>query len=442
MLYDLFICHASEDKDSFVRPLAKELRSHHVEVWFDEFSLVVGDSLRESIDKGLAQSRFGVVVLSPSFFQKRWPKRELNGLVAREMAGEEFIILPVWHGVTHEDVVRHSPPLADVAALDSKKGVRSITRELLRRVRPQQSPLVIARDELIAFGLRPPVVTDEWWLQVVLDSSRLDGWGMGIPEQSVWGRWSFPLPDSNGEPQAMGERLAWTAWQRDWIETADAKKISQVTRPETVLEFIASQRGLTETCHDFPIFLATYAPQLTIQGFGGPFEADFDLLMKRDSRADELALRRPAPQRGDPANIACQFVQGDIGGPRSTYYDHFDYLIWLLSDASNWLPRDIRELLQRGMREWDVWPRADQMMRDWDRPFLKAIWNAREKKKNFTLTEPLREDLLRLIERSLAKLQLTESAAELQRRFIGLSYIDYFVTNQSEHQRQRRMKKR
>src|ERR1041385_3805320 len=101
MLYDLFICHASEDKDSFVRPLAKELRSHHVEVWFDEFSLVVGDSLRESIDKGLAQSRFGVVVLGPSFFQKRWPKRELNGLVAREMAGGRSIHFACCAGGSH-----------------------------------------------------------------------------------------------------------------------------------------------------------------------------------------------------------------------------------------------------------------------------------------------------------------------------------------------------
>lgn len=156
MLYDVFICHASENKESFVRPLAKALRKQNIEVWFDELSLVVGDSLRESIDKGLAQSRFGAVVLSPAFFQKRWTQRELNGLVARQMAGEETVILPIWHGVSHEDVLSYSPPLADVRAIDSKKGVRHVVRELLRRVRPQQSPLVVAREELIGWGLRPP----------------------------------------------------------------------------------------------------------------------------------------------------------------------------------------------------------------------------------------------------------------------------------------------
>ena len=78
MLYDAFICHASEDKNDFVRPLAERLRQEHVEVWYDEFSLNVGDSLRRSIDRGLAQSRFGIVVLSPSFFRKHWSQWELD----------------------------------------------------------------------------------------------------------------------------------------------------------------------------------------------------------------------------------------------------------------------------------------------------------------------------------------------------------------------------
>ena len=78
MLYDAFISHASEDKDSLVRPLAEALRDHHVEVWYDELSLQVGDSLRRSIDRGLAKSRFGVVVLSPAFFAKEWPQWELE----------------------------------------------------------------------------------------------------------------------------------------------------------------------------------------------------------------------------------------------------------------------------------------------------------------------------------------------------------------------------
>ena len=64
MLYDAFICHASEDKDELVRPLAVALEEHHLKVWYDEFTLRPGDSLRRSVDAGLARSRFGIVVIS------------------------------------------------------------------------------------------------------------------------------------------------------------------------------------------------------------------------------------------------------------------------------------------------------------------------------------------------------------------------------------------
>ena len=96
MLYDVFICHASEDKEPFVRPLAESLQAEHVEVWFDEFSLKLGDSIRRSIDRGLRQSRFGVVVLSPAFFEKNWPQYELDGLINREMKGRDIIIELNW----------------------------------------------------------------------------------------------------------------------------------------------------------------------------------------------------------------------------------------------------------------------------------------------------------------------------------------------------------
>jgi len=84
--YDAFISHASEDKDDLARPLAEFLKKAGFSIWYDEFQLRVGDSLRRSIDKGLANSRFGIVVLSPNFFAKNWPQYELDGLVAKEIA--------------------------------------------------------------------------------------------------------------------------------------------------------------------------------------------------------------------------------------------------------------------------------------------------------------------------------------------------------------------
>ena len=114
--YDVFICHAGEDKGDVVRPLAHALRARDVEVWYDEFVLKIGDSLRRKIDKGLIACRFGVVILSPSFFGKGWPNHELDGLVTREIAGNRQLILPVWHNVTKVDVIGYSPSLADKLA--------------------------------------------------------------------------------------------------------------------------------------------------------------------------------------------------------------------------------------------------------------------------------------------------------------------------------------
>jgi hypothetical protein len=116
--WDLFISHATEDKESIVQPLANALASFGLRVWYDEFTLTAGDSLSRSIDKGLADSNYGVVVLSPAFFEKHWSEYELRGLTAREISGRK-VIIPIWHNVTRNQVLKFSPPLADKLALKS-----------------------------------------------------------------------------------------------------------------------------------------------------------------------------------------------------------------------------------------------------------------------------------------------------------------------------------
>ena len=90
--YDVFISHATEDKDEVARPLANALTAEGLQVWYDEFELRIGDSIRRKIDSGLARSRFGVVIISPFFFAKNWPQYELDGLVTREMTGQQEIL--------------------------------------------------------------------------------------------------------------------------------------------------------------------------------------------------------------------------------------------------------------------------------------------------------------------------------------------------------------
>lgn len=135
--YDVFVCHASEDKDMIVRPLAKALREEGRSVWYDEFELRIGASLRRSIDAGLSNSRFGAVVLSESFFAKGWSNYELDGLVTREVAQNGTqIILPIWHRVTKDEVTAYGPSLADKLALrTSESTVREIAAEIAGVIR-------------------------------------------------------------------------------------------------------------------------------------------------------------------------------------------------------------------------------------------------------------------------------------------------------------------
>jgi hypothetical protein len=128
---DVFISHASEDKEDVARPLADELRRHRYTVWLDEYTLRLGDSLRRRIDEGLGSSRYGVVILSPSFFQKPWPQRELDGLIALETADGRKRVLPVWHNLTADMVARYSPILADRLAVSTSLGIEVVVSQII-----------------------------------------------------------------------------------------------------------------------------------------------------------------------------------------------------------------------------------------------------------------------------------------------------------------------
>lgn len=128
--HDVFISHASEDKDDFVRPLANALIRQGLNVWYDEMTLRIGDSLRQKIDKGLANSRVGLVVLSPSFIKKGWTNYELDGIVTRTVSGEQ-VLLPIWHNITKQQVVDFSPSLADkVARSTATHTIEEIAQEI------------------------------------------------------------------------------------------------------------------------------------------------------------------------------------------------------------------------------------------------------------------------------------------------------------------------
>lgn len=136
MKWDYFISHASEDKIAIAQPLASYLSRAGFRVWYDEFSLKVGDSLLQSIDSGLSGSDFGIAILSPNFFAKKWPKSELSGLFSLESGRKK--ILPVWHDITASEVASYSPIIADRLAVSSDKGLQIVADSIVSASFPKR----------------------------------------------------------------------------------------------------------------------------------------------------------------------------------------------------------------------------------------------------------------------------------------------------------------
>jgi len=130
-LFDVFVSHATEDK-AYVGPLVQALEEAGIRVWFDKATLEWGDDLRPAIDRGLTNCRYGIVVFSQAFLRKKkWTEYELNSLFAREQSGKK-LILPIWHGITHDDLIQYSPAFADrFAKLSSTDSYADIVASLL-----------------------------------------------------------------------------------------------------------------------------------------------------------------------------------------------------------------------------------------------------------------------------------------------------------------------
>lgn len=116
--YDVFISHASEDKEDFVDEFYETLTELGVKVWYDSLNIAWGDSLRSKIDNGLKNSKFGIVVISPAFISKGWTQYELDGLFQIEMTNGKTV-LPIWHKITKNEVQEFSATLAGRKAMST-----------------------------------------------------------------------------------------------------------------------------------------------------------------------------------------------------------------------------------------------------------------------------------------------------------------------------------
>ena len=434
--YDVFICHAGEDKEDFVRPLAQALRDKRLKVWYDEFQLTVGDSLREAIDKGLARSQYGIVVLSPHFFTKRWPQRELNGLVAREDAEGSKLILPIWHNIELDEVARHSPLLADLYPIRSSCGLEKVVDELLRKLCPDENPLNVAREYLIEKGYSPTVFTDEWWL-IVKECQVAQ---LQYPDLNLGRRWIFPLPYLDAEDsKEVGLNLANTALQMDWSYDGEDRKICQLTPPEQVHEYLREWPDLLECARVNPGVLAMYVPQLTINGFDTDLADVFDPLLEpgredtyrfrygtadtTDGHAplcgDLIAWRHPTYGNYTDPELAYSFVRAHDSHYSRELFTAFECLTWLLCDESNWMPSQLCEKLLNGMRNTtSLW--SSDVFRS-SNHFSKCLRT--RSRSSFKLTRTIKSDIEEMFAAALDELQIQDEPATIAKRFIDGDFI-------------------
>ena len=262
------------------------------------------------------------------------------------------------------------------------------------------------------------------------------------------------------DSSSRGERLAWVVMQYLWQEEAEAQSITQMTPPDGVLEFIASQPGLMEICEHMPTTLLEFAPQLAIPGFAGPLEHRIEEEFQASLReyegrrvrqdkggsglttnglcpacSEEFALRHPTFGDYEPAMVACGFVQGNGAGlgPYTNAYPAFDHLIWLFSSGSDWLPGPHRAYLLQGMKEWGVWPwMSTARDSNYDSIHSSALWRQLRDaldstESEISLTADARLDLSERILHTRDKLGLPESVESLIERFMEERVIETWL---------------
>lgn len=126
---DIFLCHAWDDRGSSAKELSDYLEAQGVTVWFSEKDILLGSPLLREIDKGLARSRVGIVLVTPAFLKRiegsGIADKELSVLLARDL------LVPIVHGTTYEALREVSPMLASRTGLSTSENTMAVIAEKL-----------------------------------------------------------------------------------------------------------------------------------------------------------------------------------------------------------------------------------------------------------------------------------------------------------------------
>jgi hypothetical protein len=138
MKWDYFISYSHEDRMTIAQPLANSLKDAGFKVWYDEFSIKLGDNLLSSIDKGLANSRFGIVIISHSYLSKNWTFRELSSLLEFETF-EKKVVLPILHNISIEELRKKTPIISSKIMVSTIKGIPFVLKSIVDASFPERT---------------------------------------------------------------------------------------------------------------------------------------------------------------------------------------------------------------------------------------------------------------------------------------------------------------
>lgn len=135
MPWDVFISHASEDKEAVALPLKRALEQAGFSCWIDQEQISLGGGLPRRIDAGLARSSFTVVIASPSYFTKAWTRKEMDAAVARDVTRRTETVLVVLHEMTIKELQDESPMTAVLLAVPWTQGISRVVVQIAGAIR-------------------------------------------------------------------------------------------------------------------------------------------------------------------------------------------------------------------------------------------------------------------------------------------------------------------
>lgn len=136
--YDVFISHASKDKEEYVDELNRAVKKLGINVFYDSDVLSWGDNWKQVILNGTADSEFAIIVISQNFFGREWTERELNEFLGQQNESGQKIVLPLLHGISRRELLDHYPALEEIQYINtadfSKEEIAILlAKELIKR---------------------------------------------------------------------------------------------------------------------------------------------------------------------------------------------------------------------------------------------------------------------------------------------------------------------